>query len=770
MTGGFSYIVEMVDQISGPAKSARQVIEDMTGGLAKQKAELERTREAFAALADQGPVTEKEMQSFTRSIAQQESAIERQAAAIRKAVATEEASAAQAIAAEQKKASEIARTAKAAQDAQQKFAQDTIKASQKQVADEMKRQKSLTDAYAKTVDEWKKNQAKGAEDAKATIEKRIDAAKNAIAVGKDTVVASFLAMGAAARSFAAGDLKGAADGVTQSLAGMVKLLDLAVPGLGQAAAMVVTVAGGFVGITVGLIQKGAELALEASQAKTAMLSLFDAMGGGAVTGAQVEAVIDKVKASTGFAKDELVGYTKQLLAMGETDLGDLEGSMKALAASTALAGKEGASALLAMKARVDELGDGNIKLADKQMSKLFATGANLEDVAKQMGKPVATLRAELAAGTVKAADFGRALEDALIKKGPKALGTLTSQLPNLKKLLQESIGDLFEDVDVTPFLSAVKELFAVFSQASPVGQRMKEVVGGSFNLLFKLAGDATTAVKILFLTIANKALEGYIAMKPIIKSIREFFASPGGAKLLGIVLGVIVSALKGLAIAVVFVVGVFATLWATAAAIAIVFWSLIGAVVSFGVTLGQGFAKAIADAIQTVWTLGSAIGDALAAAWLKINEWTGGAAQAAVDFVTGLVNGITQGATQVVDAVGNLASSATSAFKNALGIHSPSRVMMQLGEHTTEGFTQGVEGGAEDAQAALEATAQPPTAPATATGAPSSSSSGISVSVTIAPGAIVAGGANASELLELLTSQLADKLEEILMQMGGAKA
>lgn len=63
----------------------------------------------------------------------------------------------------------------------------------------------------------------------------------------------------------------------------------------------------------------------------------------------------------------------------------------------------------------------------------------------------------------------------------------------------------------------------------------------------------------------------------------------------------------------------------------------------------------------------------------------------AKNFVSGLINGIRNGISSVCNAVKDLAGKAVTAAKNALGIHSPSRVMMELGGYTGEGFKIGLE-------------------------------------------------------------------------------
>jgi hypothetical protein len=70
--------------------------------------------------------------------------------------------------------------------------------------------------------------------------------------------------------------------------------------------------------------------------------------------------------------------------------------------------------------------------------------------------------------------------------------------------------------------------------------------------------------------------------------------------------------------------------------------------------------------------------------------------------VAGLVQGIQAGAGAVIAAVSGLASSALGAFKGALGIHSPSKVMLEHGEDNIAGATAtGVDKGAPKVQDAM---------------------------------------------------------------------
>ena len=59
--------------------------------------------------------------------------------------------------------------------------------------------------------------------------------------------------------------------------------------------------------------------------------------------------------------------------------------------------------------------------------------------------------------------------------------------------------------------------------------------------------------------------------------------------------------------------------------------------------------------------------------------------------IQGLINGIKSMATSVGGAITSLCNDAVKAAKDALGIHSPSRVMMEVGGYTVEGFVNGLD-------------------------------------------------------------------------------
>lgn len=108
-------------------------------------------------------------------------------------------------------------------------------------------------------------------------------------------------------------------------------------------------------------------------------------------------------------------------------------------------------------------------------------------------------------------------------------------------------------------------------------------------------------------------------------------------------------------------------------------------------------------------TLASQAGDAVRGLRDSISSTLSGLAAAAVGWarsigegiVRGIVNGIRAGLGWVRDAARNLAQSAVDAAKDALGIHSPSRVFADFGQNTVAGFIQGIERSAGQAAGAV---------------------------------------------------------------------
>ncbi|WP_313073347.1 phage tail tape measure protein [Melaminivora sp.] len=137
--------------------------------------------------------------------------------------------------------------------------------------------------------------------------------------------------------------------------------------------------------------------------------------------------------------------------------------------------------------------------------------------------------------------------------------------------------------------------------------------------------------------------------------------------------------------------------------------------------LMQDIGAAVSGAAQYVWGLGAQFFEAGAA------------------IVQGMANGITSRITAVRDAISMAAGDSIDWFKQQLGIHSPSRVFMRLGEHVTEGAAIGMQRGSGMVRAAALGMVTATMAPMAAVGAPAAAAptmggSTYQITVNAAPG------------------------------------
>jgi hypothetical protein len=123
----------------------------------------------------------------------------------------------------------------------------------------------------------------------------------------------------------------------------------------------------------------------------------------------------------------------------------------------------------------------------------------------------------------------------------------------------------------------------------------------------------------------------------------------------------------------------------------------------------------------------------------------------------GVAKGVSDGRADVKAAVSGVAGDVKSTFADSLQIRSPSAVFAKFGEHTVEGYEQGVERGSPGAQGAVAAMVSPPTAGGGARGG----SAPIVINVTIqasGAGREAAEAVSAPDVLQQITRALTDGL------------
>lgn len=317
-----------------------------------------------------------------------------------------------------------------------------------------------------------------------------------------------------------------------------------------------------------------------------------------------------------------------------------------------------------------------------------------------------------------------AVKAAKLKFGPDFQKQLLS-LDFQSKRLGTNLAETFGGLKIEGLLGGISTLVALFDSSTASGKALKFL----FETLFQPIIDATTAaipkVERLFLYAEILALKAYLALRPYseqIATVGKVFAI-GAAIIAGVVVVAIASFIAHIALAV----------------------GLIGAIV-FGLYKLEGVILDVAKAIYTGW-----------------NDAVQFMTDLGLNMVMGLVNGITGAATAVVKAVRDVVSGGIKAAENLLKIGSPSKLFEEMGGFTAQGFTEGVEGGAGDAQGALESLVAPPSPKGGGLG--SALGSGASIVVQ----SMIVQGENAKELAVDFIEQITQLLEGDAGNLGGGE-
>ena len=313
-------------------------------------------------------------------------------------------------------------------------------------------------------------------------------------------------------------------GATEAAAGFAKSLDLIAPGLGSVASLAVRATGGVVELGLAMV----DTALEVTEVNEKLSATFEALGGAPGAGAPTLAFLNELSTQLPQSRTQLAEWTKQYEAMGITDLGELRDQIRATASAQAIMGDTGAAAYQKLTERINiaiETHTG-LKLPAKSLKGLYEAGINVTDVADRVGVSTKELAAQLKAGTVNAEKFGDAMKTSLLEKGEKPLEAMGNEIGTLKTKFGETISHLFDDIDTTPILDAIKSVIDLGDQGEPSGKALGDGVKSGVNAIVKEIGHLIHEGEIMFLDLEI----GWLKNK---KGIGEFISD---AKILGGVL------------------------------------------------------------------------------------------------------------------------------------------------------------------------------------------------------------------------------------------
>ncbi len=534
---------------------------------------------------------------------------------------------------------------------------------------------------------------------------------------------------------------------TESVEGLGSELGLLADPAAAAAAAVLALGAAFA----ALVYKGASIAIQAAEAKQDTLDLLDAMLGSQEAADDMYDKINDITRDVAISQERATALAKELSAAGITSSGALTDAITSIGQVESVLGKEAGGKIQTILEKAAQ--SGKFTLNPKQ---LVGTGVQVqklyEQIAKDTHKGVKQVEAELKAGKIDAAVGVAALTKVLDTKFAGPAAGQVRDLGNQLQRFKDNIGKLFEDVDTSGFLDALHEVLDLFDQDSESGKALKEVLTSAFNGVFSVAQAVLPYIKTGLRGLVIIGLQVAIALKPLVKTIRDAFGgeSTSGvdtfAKALSVV-GEYVAKFVGYLV----VVAQFKPLWyAIAAAVAIAltpFALFLAIMIAINTAIAFVISK-IVDLITWFASLGPA------------------AAKTGSAIVDGLIDGFVNMGPNLLKAVSWLADKAIGAFKKTFGIASPSKVMMGMGKNLMQGLDMGIDMGAPAANDTLAHSVDP--APTIGKAAASASVSHTTGDITIH--IEINGIGSVAELKEAMPGIMADALEQAGLMTGTPQA
>ena len=300
--------------------------------------------------------------------------------------------------------------------------------------------------------------------------------------------------------------------------------------------------------------------------------------------------------------------------------------------------------------------------------------------------------------------FGKSAQDLnpLILGGADALKEMGKAAEDKGLILsQEELDKANELQDTLDLIKAesMQGLMQVGSQLAPVLIPMFQAIGdaisgvitwfqslneGTMKTILVILGVVAAVAPVLI--VIGKIATGISALMTVVGALGPVFAVLTGP------IGLVIAAIAAVIAIVVLVIKNFDSIKAVAAnlgaALSATFTNIKNSVVNAftGVLTG----------IKSIWTNVTSFLAGLPGKMLQFGK----------DIIQGLINGIKAKISAVTDAVKNVASTITGKVKSILGIGSPSKVMMEMGEWTGEGFAMGISSMAKDAANAASGMAQ----------------------------------------------------------------
>jgi len=428
----------------------------------------------------------------------------------------------------------------------------------------------------------------------------------------------------------------------QESAGGMKLAEAAAEGLEAAVAAVAVAAIAGAGLIAGL---GAKMAIDSGTFKAHMTNSFAIMKGSAVEGQKTYESTKALARTLGVSREEIFDSTQELLSIGIQGDNRLANTVQSIAEVKSARNEAAAGKLkgLITTAQETTMGGRFRGMFAVTQQDLTAIGLSYKDLGEVLGKQIGKSTAEatlmLRQGRVSAAAGIDALNKAV---SGGALGAAAEEATLAPAALFErfkgSISDLFDGVEIKPFLTEVKRMIGYFSETTSSGRALKMMITTVFGEGAAFATKFARELGHAFLRLEIGLLETAIKFGPLIKEIRKLKESQTVIDAIGLA------------------------------------FRLMSTYIEF----------AVSQALRLVGTLAQAV---------SLIDELRNKKNAGAEIGAGLANGMASQLGPVATSAAALGTAAIAGIEKVLEIASPSRVMHHIGEMTAQGFSDGAEAG-----------------------------------------------------------------------------
>jgi len=526
-------------------------------------------------------------------------------------------------------------------------------------------------------------------------------------------------------------LKGVLGGMTTAEGALAVGATLMVAAVAAAAAAVIGLTAAVVAGTIAF----ARFVVEGANAARTMGLMREAAGGSAsnanALGHQVDALAQKLATPKAELNELALTMTRSMLGTRIGGQGIVD-TFNAVAQASEAMGKTAGSKIQEIIERSKTWGRMGLGRFELQ-----GTGITFEDVAGNLSKQLKIglndARFQLLAGWTDVNQGAKAIRTAIETRFASINLRKMLDWDVIKLKFHETLAALTTGVNLEPLLRAFTSLTDLFTDNTVAGAALKDIVTDLGN---DLVGGAASGADFAKKAIKQLIIWTYQADIAFIKWRRGILDTK--AKLFGLIsvndaitavkvaIGAVGVALAGATIVVAGFVAAFAA---------------IGKVVGFFTDL-QATVEGFGDRMRTA------------------------AAELGKQLIEGITEGIRNAWNALKAAIGGVADSIKTTFKNLLGIHSPSKIFEGYGKQTVEGYGKGVEAKQGGAQQSVNEMA--PSAPPGAAGATAGRGGGpITLNVQIQ----VPDGGKGAETAKALSSpdflaQLTKAIEEALVGAG----